>query len=385
MTELARSAILHHAKNRVEHFRRNASGMRFWLHYCAQIGGRDLYHGVFVSANPDRVWVEHLYSGFVRWLIAGRHRKEWNKATGKYENSPVCPSTLMAIYSLALFPNKLFGRNVAGLRALVQVQTFALGHTPAKKAYLSKHDLMTLVNAAADYHCKINLDDPSVDDKYFLSCYLVFILMILPLYRLGNICEADNGPGGRRALDIGHSFSPVSRGGSNFLQISLMEKGDRLKKRVVPKRVVLYPLASEDDRENQTVGPADALQAVLKGYGLTGDDVDGPIPKPATRKGNAILLTGDFRKWLKALPVQVGVELSSLSARGKLLPRILRRSALTFHATLAPMHVVQKMAGHACIATTESVYAGIAADELLILQCDHQRALFDTEYFRDNL
>ena len=80
----------------------------------------------------------------------------------------------------------------------------------------------------------------------------------------------------------------------------------------------------------------------------------------------------------------MGVDLTSLrlndGLRDILLPSTLRRSALTFHASLAPMHIVQAMAGHANIATTESVYAGIASDELLLLQCDHQQAMFSTEF-----
>ena len=146
MQGLAKARILRRAKTQVESFRRNASGIRFWLHYCAQFRSPELCHGVFVRAHPDRIWVKQLYLSFAEWLIQGRHRKELNKVTGEYEKSPVCPSTIMAIYSLALFPNKLFGRDVVGLPALQLVREHARDHIPQDKIYLSKANLLELVH-----------------------------------------------------------------------------------------------------------------------------------------------------------------------------------------------------------------------------------------------
>ena len=71
---------------------------------------------------------------------------------------------------------------------------------------------------------------------------------------------------------------------------------------------------------------------------------------------------------------RTGVQLKSLEGR-PITACILRRSAMSCHGTISPMHVVQRLANHRSITTTANFYVGLEAAEQIEVQSEHARKI----------
>jgi hypothetical protein len=383
INELARTQALKRATARASKLPKNIRGVRYYLKFCSRINSPDLYRGVFVKHDPYGRAVNQLFESFVIWLTSGGHEDEINPATGIEESSPIMPSTIMAIYSSALILNKLFGRPVVGLNALRLVQAHANLHIPEAKVYLSKANFELLLRKCAEKFKGISSRTHDREQKYFVSGYLTLALMVFPLYRVTNILRnASKDDAGFTTK----SFSFITQNSEKLLKIVLFEKTDKAKKRSAPKRTILWPKTPESEVKLGNIGVYEIVERYLKIFNINLKGPELPIQKPKALKAkayNSVYLTSAFRKFLSQLPDFLGITLDSLpsvdSIPTKLGPRIIRRSAISWHADVSPMHIVQRMAGHAHISTTQGIYAGAAADELLILQAGHQRRLMLTE------
>jgi hypothetical protein len=381
--ELSYQTALRVASDRARAVQSAASGVRYFLDYCRKIGQNHLlYRGVFREMNPSLTLVNQIYRCFVLWLIKGGHRKKIDQSTGKLGPDPALPSTIISIYSLALIPNKLFSRPVVGLRAMALAKEYARRHHPKDKIYLSKCDLELLLRSCASYFKSIDENDlwNFQQEQQFLATYLVLSLSVFPLYRVGNILETTTS--GNSALTLG-SFSFVRRQGVDYLRIVLLEKGDRLKKNLAPKRTILWMRVSDLELTAGNIGPYEILKKYLKVFKLDlVANAQSPLRKPASKR-TSIFLKKNYSDRLAGLPTLLNIDLTSLAQtdgiRVTLKPCIIRRSAISWHADISPIHMVQRMAGHSSVLTTMGIYAGASKQEFLNLQASHQRRMMIRE------
>jgi hypothetical protein len=228
---------------------------------------------------------------------------------------------------------------------------------------------------------KIDQNSPSKDDRIFISHFLVYVLTIFPLYRAGNILNRTTSD--TTGLTLG-CFSFEKRPGKTDLMKTI--KFEKTDSGPVPKRTIRWACATHEEQKAGIIGPPEVLQAYLKVYGKSlSKHASEFILKPPTKRSMgifAMLLQGNHLTWLQNIPGLVGFQLSSLPVIDGIPVtfnnRINRRSAISWNASVAPLHVVKAMAGHASVATT-GLYVGATNDELVILQADHQTILLATE------
>ena len=351
------------------------------MSFCEQLDFEPIFQGVFRRANPAKDVVQHVFKLYVSWLIEGHHKQVRNPGTGEMEPSPVMPSTIVHLLSSALVLNKLFDRPVVGLQAMRTAKEYARLHIPAEKVYLSLEDFEMLIRSLVGIFLDINLDSPSKDDRTFISHLLVFMLTVFPLYRCGNILNRSTKDTNGLTLSC---FSFTRRvGRTQLLKIVQFEKTDS---GPVPKRTIRWACATPEEIKAKMIGPPEVLLGYLKVYKKSlSTNASETILKPPTKQSknkNSMLLQGCHLKWMHTLPGRINRELHSLPQEDGVPVlynnRINRRTAISWHASVAPLHIVRDMAGHANASTT-GLYVGATSDEIITLQANHQRVLLGTE------
>ena len=366
---------------RAKKIRTMTAGLKFWLYFCKAMNFDGIYLGVFRDANPPRAFINYVMNLYVAWLKQGHHKQVYNPVTKLMEKTPVMPSTIVHLYSTALIGNKLFGRPVIGLEAMRIAKEYARTHIPKDRAFLSLREFRMLIRKLVQIFQEIDQNSPSKEDRIFNSHFLVYVLTIFPLYRAGNVLN-------RTTKDttgfILGCFSFEKRPGkTDRMKMIKFEKTDS---GPVPKRTIRWACATHEEQEAGIIGPPEVLQAYLKVYGKSlSEHASEFILKPPTKRSKgkfAMLLQSNHLSWLQNIQGLIGFQLSSLPMIDGIPVtfnnRINRRTAISWHASVAPLHVVKAMAGHASVATT-GLYVGATNDELVILQADHQTILLATE------
>ena len=159
--------------------------------------------------------------------------------------------------------------------------------------------------------------------------------------------------------------------GKEGLRVQHPEKGARISAKV--ERVIFWN--RQDGADWRVRGLAGAYLGYCREYKVDSQtNAAELLMKPKGKKGLFPFLVSNFREWLRKMVKRTGVKLRSLGGM-EITGQILRRSAMSCHGTISPVHVVQRLAHHADIKTTANFYLGLEKAELIEVQSAHARII----------
>jgi hypothetical protein len=205
---------------------------------------------------------------------------------------------------------------------------------------------------------------------YFVAGTLVLVLSCVLLYRYGNLLDRTVSPPAEdleAPLQDLVKFIPSAEDPTE-IQFSTLEKTDRTTGKTKPARMVPWPVGLD----SSILDPLKVIDKYAQAHGMSRVNLEGPILKAKSARGGKSLVFNSFTRqdygiWIEQLIERLGLDLKSLNGH-KLTPAILRRTAMTYFASITSVKNVQALAGHKNITTTANIYIGLRDDENAMLR-----------------
>ena len=132
------------------------------------------------------------------------------------------------------------------------------------------------------------------------------------------------------------------------------------------------------NQDKAVLDPLRVIDKYLRATGQTRQSMRGPIAK-SMGSGRTWKLqpfsTKNYADWLGNLAKRGTVRPLNSLGNVSLNTRIMRRTCLSYIASIASIQQAQALAGHACIGTTANYYVGFKDDELAEVRVAHSLRL----------
>ena len=346
------------------------STIRSWFTYCKEYSTELIFNGIFKNPREKKTSMDSILRDYIVTLMAREHDPEL----------VMVPFTMMKPMLCApIFLNAMFGREgIRGSTAWNLVYQYESRHVK-ETMRLSREDYILIFKAVAKKFGELKppfaRKKTNIDLFYFVAGTLVLVLSCVLLYRYGNLLDSKVDPDDedREApLDKLIKFTPSIEDPETLI-FSTLEKTDKISGKKTPGRRVQYQVRSS------MLDPLEVIDMYAKAHGIDRGTLVGSILKPKSAdRGRSLTFNsftrGDYAKWLRQLQKRLGFELKSLGGKN-LTAAIIRRSAMTYFASITSVKNVQALAGHKNIATTANIYVGLRDDESATLRAGLAEAL----------
>ena len=344
------------------------NNIRPWLTFCKEMGSPLLFHGVFRS-NVTKEQVDTLLTLYVSWLKDPVSTKR-----------PLRPTMARPLLCTAILWNRIFGQEKAiGTKAWDKVKEIEKFHLKGEQTRLLKQEYANLFR---DLRTRFQELEPpfsrnGTGNAQFRDLAGIFtaILTCILCYRAGNVLNPQvKSLEAEAPLEELISFHPNPQKPSRIIfttsEKTCKETGKIIRK---PRKVIWLV-----NRDRAILDPLRVIDKYLHAMGQTRQSMRGPIVKPMG-SGKTWKLkpfsTKNYASWLGNLTKRGTVR--SLDSLGgvSLNTRIMRRTCLSYIASIASIEQAQALAGHACIGTTANYYVGFKDDELAEVRVAHSLRL----------
>jgi hypothetical protein len=309
----------------------------------------------------------------------------------------ILPSVIMTVYSQALLIQKLFIRDVVGLKkALGLVRKHRKMHIKVKDNWLidstefSRYSARLLARI-----CELmdmDLRDAKRKDYQDASHLPIARLAMRALFRPRNCANINvSDEIARFPMEVCIRYTPNNESWTK-IAYKTFEKPDRLTGNPVPARTIT---SYRKDVTTRGSTLHDVFAVYAKFHRTSVYNLSGPLTKPkgAMRKllsnreepkGFNPISTAGYREWLQDTPAAWGMHMPSLNQHheGNMHPKVLRACTMTAFCDNLSLIQVMKLAGHKSVNTTAKFYCGLTdaeSDKMRLKVCEALLRLSKTE------
>ena len=338
------------------------STIKSWFEYCRDHPSELIFNGIFREPREKESSIGSILYDYILTLMSREDDPDRKIAYTMMKPMLCAPITL----------NMMFGRvGIKGSRAWQLVYEYEANHI-SETLRLSKGDYVKLFRSVADKFKKLkfpfSMKKRDTNSWYMVAGTLVLVLSCVLLYRYGNLLDRFIDPVKQveteAPLEKLITFLPNAET-PETIRFSTLEKTDKATRKKTPGRTVLHEVRSS------MLDPIEVVSAYAKAHGKNRGNLEGPILKAKSAQGGNLIFNpftrANYASWIRQLPQRLDLELKSLGEKD-LTPAIIRRSAMSYYASITDIKNVQALAGHRNISTTANIYVGLKDEEIATLR-----------------
>ena len=337
--------------------------IKTWFEYCREHPSKLTFNGIFREPREKEDSIDTILYDYILTLMSREDDPNRKSIAYTMMKPMLCaPITL----------NMMFGRvGIRGSKAWQLVYEYESNHT-SETLKLSKADYVKLFRSVIDKFKKLKFPlsrkKRGTNSWYMVAGTLVLVLSCVLLYRYGNLLDRFIDPVKQdeteAPLEKLITFLPNAEN-PETIRFSTLEKTDKATGKKTPGRPVLHEVRSS------MLDPLVVISAYAKAHGKYRGNLEGPILKAKSAQGGNLVFNpftrANYASWIRQLPERLDMELKSLGGKD-LTPAVIRRSAMSYFASITDIKNVQALAGHRNIATTANIYVGLKDEEIATLR-----------------